>query len=456
MKVRSISLALVLGLLGPAAAARSQELPGVEAYAAAIAAMTTPRWAGPRVPHPMERDRPEAESTWRAIDAPLAIHAARGVEPTQMDHAMRGFRRMRSALALRGFVAPPPDGDLGGGPELDLYLVDDLGNSQVPHRADSDGPTSWTYLDGVVVHARVDGHLPPLRLEACAAEAYAEALLLALDPADAPAFRQATATFLGFLEYGRFDSCTDDVAEIQRAPYRGAVTQVRPLDGGGALFLALLAARHDGGSADFVRDTWTMARQRTWEGEDLRASPDLWEAIHTGAELVDDSLDGYVMDIAAARVPLGREGMRRSALPSLSGLPSDHAVAVAWRGRFDALPMRTSVHEPTLEALGSAYAQIDVRGAERGDRLRVYLRGEGGVRWALAALSFDATGREVARVEAGVRDREPNAYLPVELDGRASEVFVVVTNLGGLRPDADVPDHDDRTFHLIVDRATDG
>lgn len=448
---RFLPLLGLLTVLAPGLA-RGQELPGIEAYAAAVAALSAPYWAGPRVPWPVENDRAEVLDSARDLEVPLAVHRAPGVRPASMDAALRGLRRMREALVLRGFAPPPPDGDLGGGPELDAYL--DPGLEQ-PYRIESDGPTPWSYLDGMIVHIRLDARLPAARLEACAAEAYADASLAALDPAEAPAWRRATATYLAWLVLGRFDGCTDDVAEAQRHPTRGPIVAELP-DGGGALFLAMLAARHDRGDGAYVRETWSMARQRTWEGDELRASPDLWEALDTAARLSDTSLDRYVARFASERYLVGRDAHEASLpIPALADLDVTSAVPVAWRGSLGSLPMRTSVHDPRLEALGSAYARIDVRGAPPGTRLRIYLRGEGGIRWSLAALVFDESGRQIARTEAGVRDREPNAYLPVELPAGSREVVAVVTNLGGLRPDADVPNHDARTFHLIVDRASD-
>ncbi|MDM7916931.1 MAG: hypothetical protein QUU85_16950, partial [Candidatus Eisenbacteria bacterium] len=160
--------------------AHAQELPGIDAYAAAVAALSSPRWAGPRVPWPMERDRSEGGIRAYDLAFPLAAHLSEGLRPAQLDAALRGLRRMREAMVLRGFAPPPPDGDLGGGPELDAYLERDL---EHPYEIASDGPTGWSYLDGIVVHIRLDGRMPAARLEACAAEAYADASLAALDPA---------------------------------------------------------------------------------------------------------------------------------------------------------------------------------------------------------------------------------------------------------------------------------
>jgi hypothetical protein len=435
-----------------AGAARAQVLPGVDDYAAAISALTAPIWAGPRAALPIERDRPEALIHGRSLDFPLAVHGAPDARPEALEAALRGAGRMFSALRARGWAAPFPDGDLGGGPELDLYLAD---SASAPYEIVSDGPTAATYLDGLITHVRLDGRLPLPVLEACAAEAYANALLAELDPAEAPTWRTAVAQYLMWLLDGRFDACTADAPAAQHAPHRGYTA----FDGAnaGAIFLAARSLRSDDQDGSYVRETWTMARQRTWEGKDegLRASPDLWEAIATSARLLDQSLDQYLIEGALARLALGAPARERSStLLALGGLGADYAVPYAYRVSYADLPIRTAPYQPALSPTGSAYTSVDVRGAGDDDRLRIYLRGEAAVRWSLAAVLYDADGRERGHVEAPVRERAWDAYLTVEL-GEVASVIVVVTNLGEYRPDADVPPVDERTFHLVIDRAHD-
>ena len=422
---------------------RAQALPGIEEYARAVAGSNAPRWAGQRVDWPLEGDRPDLPIVARAFDAPLAVHAAAGTSDAAAEAAMRGARRMHDALLARGYGRVSGDGDLGGGPELDLYLA----SSSAAFTTVSDGPTPYRFLDGIVDHVVLDRSLGAARLEACAAEAYADALLAQLDPAESPAMRRSVAAALAYSESGVLDGCEDDVVSSQRRPYAGILAP-GTRDAAATLFLIELARRGDGGSGSFLRETWTMARQRTWDGERLRGSPDLVEAIGTSARLVGGSLDRTLVDFAVSR--LGIASMRLTGMPALS---PDERPPIAFEGRFDALPIRTAAHVPAIEPTGSAYARIDV--AEPTDaRLRVFLRGESYARWSLVAVALDANGIERARVRAPIEDREPNAYLAVELAG-VRTVYVIVTNLGLERADPDVVTTNARTFSLLFDSARD-
>lgn len=441
---------LALGTVLAAGAAHAQNLPGVDAYAEAVVALTAPRWVGPRVPYPTESDRPHASIHGRSVDSGLAVHGTRGVPGAALEAALAGASRMADSLRVRAFDRPFGDGDLGGGPELDFYLVGDLG---APYRIGSDGPRPYAYLDGIIAHVLVDASMPRERIEACAAEAYADALLAELDPAESPSWRRAVAQYLAWLVDGSFDACTDDVGEAQRAPHTGFTAHDGPH--AGALFLAMQSLANDRADAAYVRETWNMARQRTWEGGDLRASPDVWEAIGTTATLLRHSLDALVVDAAVARSYVGVPALERgSPFLALGGLGEDHATPYAFVARWNALPIRTAPHAPPLARTGSAYTRVDVAESRRGDRLRVFLRGEASTRWALVAIAIDASGKASSRVDAPIRERAWDAYLTLELEG-ASTVIVVVTNLGAARPDADATAADDHAFHLLIDRARD-
>jgi len=73
--------------------------------------------------------------------------------------------------------------------------------------------------------------------------------------------------------------CDDAPLSLFRAPSQTFMGQ-KP-DARGAAWLALLGFRQDRNRGHYVREIWNVARQRTWEGHGLRASPDSWEALHT-------------------------------------------------------------------------------------------------------------------------------------------------------------------------------
>lgn len=445
-------LVVLLGTVGGAAPAAAQLLPGVDDYAAAIVTLMQPRWVGPRVPWPLERARPpESGPIAASLLRPITIHAAAGIPEANARTALEAAEAMHDLLRAGGYPLPPPDGGLGGDGGFDLYLVP---RADTLHEAVSDGP--WLFpslpLDGAIVHAEAVGLLPPDRLFACVAEAYAEATLLAMDPAEGEAWRRATATYLASRLVGRLDGCHDDVVHQQEQPFRAFAEAEEPRNAGGALLLAMLSDRHDGGSDTFVRELWTMARQRTWEGTELRASPDLWEVIDRALDLSHVGFRPTMVDFAIARFFAGSPARASQApLASLRTLPPEATVPIDFRVALAQLPEYLPVHVPSLRPLGSSYALVDVRGAPRGSRIRAWLRGEYGVRWSLVAIGLDDAGREHGRVLAPPSENISRNYLPYELAPEVTSVLLVVTNLSGRVPDADALDEHDRTFHLIVD-----
>ena len=199
----------------------------------------------------------------------LSVHADPSVPHDRIAGALGALEEARARLATLGWPTPVQDGLLGGDAGIDLYMT-----TSSPAAAYSDGLVPWTYLDRASVFAVVDPATPTEWLDACVTAAYAEALLLSADPAEARTWRRATAAWLAWELTGRF-GCEDAVPEQQAEPFRSWISDASHDGAGGALFLAYLSARHSEGSTRFVRDVWDLARQRTWEGEGLRAEPDL-------------------------------------------------------------------------------------------------------------------------------------------------------------------------------------
>jgi hypothetical protein len=141
----------------------------------------------------------------------------------------------------------------------------------------------------------------------------------------------------------------------------------------------------------------------------------------------------------------------------LRELPEAAAVPLSGRAAWADLPRRFEPHGLELEPYGSAYVIVDTAGAPPGSVLRVWLRGEYGVGWGLAAVRLAQDGRERGRVRAPVRPRTPRSYIPLELTGGdTARVLLVVTNLGARLVDADTPDDQVRSFQLILDKSEPG
>ena len=443
--VKSNLVCLVTAIAMQTHAVQAQgDLLGVDEMAEAIVTMTSPVWTGPRTPAPEGVPRPSEAS--RAIRSPyalLAVHASDGVSDRAAREALRALERARARLDALGWPSLAADGDLGGGPGTDLYITDALDAG-----AHADGLVPWSYLDRATTFAVLDPRTPSSRMDACVTAAFAEALLMSADPAEARQWRRATAAWIAWELTGQF-GCDDSVTRQQAEPHRSWVGGAAGDGAGGALWLAYLAARHDEAPSRFMRDVWGLARQRTWEGSELRADPDMWSAIETAIEQSGDRLLDNVEELAVLRWFVGR------------GTPSDRFVAsldgdamVPVGRRMTRLPSRVVAREP-LQAFGSAYVLLERIAWREAPGLRAWLRGEYGARWSFVAVQLDARSEELRRISAPHSGTAPRAYLPIELDERTSQLLFVVTSLSNQLPDADERDVYPRSFELIVDRADD-
>ena len=442
VKSNLVCIALAIGWQTQAAQAQG-DLLGADEMAQAIAAMTSPVWTGPRTPAPNRVQRPGQASL--AIQSPLAlltVHADPSVTPQRMRRAMTALEYTRARLDAMGWLAPLSDGELGGGPDMDLYLT-----SALPPDAYSDGMASWTYLDRASTFAVLDPATPTEMLDACVTAAYAEALLMSMDPAEAKTWRRATAAWLTWELTGQFGCDERAVTRQQAEPFRSWVGGAAGDGAGGALWLAYLSARHDAVQGRFMRDVWGLASQRTWEGTELRADPDLWSAIESSVERSGDRLLDNVEDLAVLRWFVGR------VVPGdavAAALDSDAKVPIS--RQMKRLPTRVIAHQP-LQSFGSAYMVMDAPVWGSSTRLRAWLQGEYGVRWSFVVVQLDDDGREIRRIASPHTGPTPQAYLPIEMDDATRRLLFVVTNLSSELPDADETDVSERAFGLVVDRS---
>lgn len=439
-------------------------------WARAIAEGSVPRWAGPRVAWSAPAARPVLEGhVARSFLAPVAVHGAPEVAFERVERVLASLEVAHGHLERLGWGAPYSDGGRGGGDELDVYVEEgslpkpSRGSFERPNtepgepddaperpiQVGFDVPITWAPLDAVTSFARIDiANLDDDDLEGCAISAYTQALIATEDPAEAPAFRRALGAFIAWQLTGSFGCDASAIAWQQARPARGLITHAPGSGEAGAMILGALSARHDGGSGEFVRDLVQAARQWTWEGEGLRAEPDIWHAIHHFLSISRLSHEHLIEEVAIGRWFTGRRaGLGAQALSILRAVPGE--VPLASEARWSTRS-RTLIRDLELEPQGSAYALVDVRGAPAAASLRVWLRGEVGVRWSMVALRLDRDSREIGRMRTPPR-REPRAYLPIELDESVAEVLIVVTNLSWRRPDADETDESIRAFRLVID-----
>jgi hypothetical protein len=442
VKSNLVCIALTIALQTQTAQAQGDPL-GADGMAEAIVSMISPVWTGPRTPAPNRVQRPsEASLVVRSPYALLTVHADPSVTRQTMQLAMAALEHARARLDTMGWPAPISDGDLGGGPDVDLYLT-----SALPPDAYSDGMAWWTYLDRASTFAVLDPATPTELLDACVTAAYAEALLMSMDPAEAKAWRRATAAWLTWELTGRFGCDGDAVTRQQAEPFRSWVGGAAGDGAGGALWLAYLSARHDAVPGRFVRDVWGLASQRTWEGTGLRADPDLWSAIESAVERSGDRLLDNVEELAVLRWFVGRADPSDAVAAALD---SDAKAPISLQ--MKRLPTRVIAYQP-LESFGSAYVVMDGAVWNGSTRLRAWLQGEYGVRWSFTAVQLDDRGNEIRRIAAPHTGPTPRAYLPIEIDHATRRLVFVVTNLSNELPDSDEPDMSERSFELIVDRS---
>lgn len=402
-------------------------------------------WKGQTVAFPEFEARP-TDHAWVLCSElrPLCVHGPADLDAAWMHDALRAVEAAHDLILLGGWPSAFADGGRGGTQQHDVYVVGDSPSAALGH---VDAPRNDGNLDGAITFATLPRSVSVDGLQACAVAALTEAALFARDPAEAPAWRKATGAFVAWLATG-VPGCEERAfVDQQQAPERGWVTDVAESGAGGGLMLALVSDRLDGGSGAFVRDLWEMSRQITWEGQRLRGSPDMWEALSATLENAHDSLPQLMEDFAVARY-FARPGLNPP-YPSLRALTSDAVVPV--HGPITRRQLPSHLHaDNALEVFGSAYTLVDTAGIDPMGCLKVWLRGELGVEWSLVAVRLRADGTEAGRVIAPPR-RDPRSFFPVELLGETARVLLVVTNLGKGLPDADIEATRTHAFSLITD-----
>jgi hypothetical protein len=413
-------------------------------------AVSQGKWKGQTVPYPEQEIRPKNDE-WEVKSwlYPVCVHAPRYLPFAQVQTTLRALERAYALLVETGWPEPFADGGYGGTAFFDLYLTTATPLSAAAY---ADAPVFWSLFDAVSAFAVLDATISEQRLDACVVDALVQAILLGQDPAEAPSWRRATSAYVAYLATGLF-GCDDDVEMKQQNPWQAWISDSAQYSSGGALFLAILSEREDGGTGTFIRELWQFARQTSGDVPRLRGSPDLWEALNRALSNSGQSLEDVVDDIAVARYFAGsQQHARFSSFRSLRSLREDGQVPVIGPIPMAQLPKRLPVSDPSLEVFGSSYTVVDTTQASFPSQLKIWLRGEYGARWSLVAIRLSSDGRELGRMKAPVR-KDPNSYLTLELTEGTSQVVVVVTHLSERIPDADYDTRDEKAFQLILDKS---
>jgi hypothetical protein len=422
---RALRPALLISCLTPAVApAQSPGLiPGVDEWAAAVTGLSTAKWVGQRVPFPLPQPPPAGTAQLDSALWPLRVHTTRPASRQELALARLVLEQAEQTLALATasnlftFRAP-----------IDLYLVDASDSA-----AFADASSRWSELDSCGSFAQLDVRTPLAQRAVCISQALLEAELLRWDPAESAVVRRASAAYFAGLMHD--DACEPPPALSQPL----TLDQQRLLHSvpGLSAWLSALGATRDRNRGAFVENMWQFARQRTWEGDGLRGSPDLLEAM---ARVFD--LEHAQLEESAAELAMGAAlaGLDRGSVPTGGAI------------RFSTLPAHLAPSAP-LQALDASLRLVDLEQSRPGERLSVWARGEAGVRWALGAARLRADGSVIAQQRAAVL-KIPDAELQIELSADTRYVLIAVVNMGPGVPDPDLDDaRFERAVRLIVDRA---
>ncbi|HEX2677912.1 MAG TPA: hypothetical protein VHM19_14765, partial [Polyangiales bacterium] len=400
---------------------------------------------------PDQAPRPQGFAFVESRRLPLRVHAPVGTPALQLMAALSALEDAYDELAARGWPLPFPDGGYGGSLAFDLYLRSDARHAAY---AETDVPVSWVDFDSAQTYAVVDAQLSRRDLPACVLSALVQAALHGRDPAEAESVLRATGDLAAWLFRGE-PGCADSMLDAQRAPERGLITQDPETGALGSLFLAMLAERHDHGTGHFMEALWELTQQRSTslvKPDQLRSSPDLWEALATALQAAGESWEDDVEELAAARWFTGSARARAAAsYEVMRAMPDGVSPPVLATWDYAQLPKRSIAAGDGLSELGSAYAVVHTPHAADGGGLKVWLRGELGPRWSLIAIRVGEDGHEVGRVKAPLR-RVPESFLPVLLTSDTAEVVLAVSYLPAKTPDADTPPLIPRNFELVVDK----
>ena len=391
-------------------------------------------WKGPRREPPTETPRPQVPTSARAIAAPLAVHAEAGVSAENIRRALAALERAEGWMRSEGWPSPVADGGLGEGEGFDLYLLKAHPEGDAVY---ADAAVLWSELDAVSAFAVVEER-QGAELEERVLSLYVQAVLLGLDPAEAESWRRATACWL-LRHMDASARCGGALRKQQREPWRSWIAFSAGGGAGGAILLEFLSWRLAAGGSTWLRDLWHFARQYTWDAAaGLRGSPDLWAALEQLLKMRGLRIEEMMEELARFRIDPGR---RMESLPP---------IYRQWNIDTQKMPIRLANRDPALQSYGSAYAYVDLRRAELPQELRIWLRGEYGVRWSLAAIRVGEHGELQGALSTPLRESH-QAYLPVQRTPGLSGLWLVVTNMSNRRPDADISDENLRSFQLILD-----
>lgn len=429
----------------PSPSLRPSATPVPAAIPAVIAiAIATPAHGYLVAGQPLHGDatRPSiAQGSLRAPRVPVRVHGVTQSSADELRTALSDAERAYELIVDRmHFTAPLFDGTRGGGPELDLYLVDDVPFVRVDADA-IDYSEPWDCSPAVI---RVRRGLPPAARRRAITEGVAHASLLAADARQARAYRVAFASAIAARALGEG---ADDAALTRAARDIGAGLFVTPDDEasrGEAVFFDLLSSRFDDGTHSLWRGLSQMLVARTPGGAARFADePDPFDAFRRLLRSEPGAFDGFLLDYYAARALTGTPGDRFDSV----GFRADaHLAPEPLRTvRARDLPQWITSSRP-LGQLGAAYVVIETAGLQEAT-LSLWFHGAPWRQWAVTAVRLDGLDRDRGRAPSPpVLDGEWSTT--IELNPADARVLVVVVDKGDQLADLDRPTDRDGSFAI--------
>ena len=391
-------------------------------------------WPDPTVGQdvPLDGVRPVSVGVLRSARVPVSVHVTSAGDAGLAREVLAVAERTLDALEFsHGFDPPLPDGNRGGDGTLDLYLVADGAPVEtVVDRLESD---PWDRASAFV-RLRTDGGRAGLPRRV--AEGVARAVVLGAKADHPPAFVRAAGASLARMVTGE-GADPDAVRAFQRDPARALWGTWRGEDAarGTGLFLDLITARWDDDRHKLVRSLIMAPAVRTPLGwQRLWDEPDVFDVARRMFRDEPGKLEGALAELSVARAVLGT----RADDDRLAGGDAvGYALApmrVVRRGDFPAWVSAAEALEPT----GCAVVELDLDDAPLQGTTAVWFHGSPWQRWMVRAVRVGGDGKAVRDLGSDViADGEWSVQLDL-LDGYTRVLFVV-TNLGDLGYDPDVP-----------------
>ncbi len=386
---------------------------------------------------------PVMAGSLRAQRVPVRVHGVAGTSADELSASLRDAEKAYESIVDRlHFSTPLFDGTRGGGPELDLYLVND-----VPFvRVDADALDYGELWDCSAAVIRVRRGLSPTARRRAITEGVAHASLLAADARPPRAYRVAFASAIAARALG--EGADEEALALSATQLNTGLfsTPDDPSSRGESVFFDMLASRYDDASLSLLRGLAVMPVARTESGAArLADEPDPFDALRRLLRAEPGGFDGFLLDYFAAR--------------ALTGTPGDRFDSVGFRAlwKLSPEPLRTIrardlpqwvVSSRPLSQTGAAYVVVDTAGLREGT-LSLWFHGASWRRWSVTALRLDAFDRDRGRAPSPpVNDGEWSTAM--ELSATDAKVLIVVVDQGNQLADMDRPTNRDGLFSISL------